>query len=1418
MYKLGIDVGSTTAKIVVFSNKGIVYSDYLRHNTEVYKAVINSLKKIKTTLGNIEVEITFTGSAGMGIAENINMPFIQEMIACKHLIKQEYSNHGEEIKTLIDIGGEDAKIIFFEGDSSEMVMNENCAGGTGAFLDQIASLLGVTPSELNNLAQIKDNVCKVAARCGVFAKTDVQNLLSKEVPITDISWASLEAVIIQVINSLAMGFTIKPKIMLIGGPFKFLPELAKILRISLKLNEDDIIIPSSPGYPAELFPAIGACIENGVVPLRTDLQKIINKLEQAQNKEIIDTDRLDPIFEPGEYEPWLAEHTKVQVKSAKLKDQAIGSPCFLGIDSGSTTTKIVLINKEKELLFHYYSKNQGSPIKAVQKGLNLLKKELSKEDVYAVIAKTAVTGYGEDLIRAILSIDLGIVETIAHYQAAKFFKPNVSFILDIGGQDMKAIYVNNEEISDVRINEACSSGCGSFIESFSNSLEISIEEFARKACTAVSPYDLGTRCTVFMNSKIKQALRQNVKIEDIAGGLAISVVKNALYKVLQLSDREELGEQIVVQGGTFKNHAIHKAFETEIKQTVTCSNIPELMGAFGAALIAQEDFQENMKTTFIGLDELETINDYQTKKINCKLCDNKCNITRYQFQNEKYFYSGNKCDKAFSNHGDPQIGEDNIFDDKYELLFNNLPKKKLGQITIGIPRILNMYENFPFWKTLFTECGINIELSPTSTLEVHEKGLGTVMADNICFPAKLAHGHIFELIESKVDRIFMPRIIYEKNEFDNAVNSFNCPIVSGYADVIQSSINPLEKYNIPIDSPILNMQDPDLMEKACWKYLQTLQIDCQRFKKAFYKARISQQEFKKQVRKRGQEIIDKAIEKRQLIIVLAGHPYHLDPLINHRLPEIISEMGAVILTEDSLPVDNTLDELMVLPQWAYPNRIYRAAQWVAEQDELVQLVEINSFGCGPDAIVMDEVKSILKTRNKNYTSIRVDEITSTGSVRLRIRSLFESLRLKKTIDKVIENRTTTPPFMLEDVDRTILAPRFDNDFYSPFLPTLFKLYGFNLELLPVSDKKSIKYGLKYCNNEICYPALVVIGDIIKALKSGKYDLDNIAVGISQTQGQCRATSYLHLIKKAMIRAGFENIPVITISGKKTTNYQPGFKIKWRKVIRIATAATIYADAIAKMYYASAPREKEPGQAKKLAESYINMAQIIVHKNNVKELFFFLRIAALDFDSIINKEKEISRVGIVGEIYVQYNNFANCQIADWLIKQGLEPNIPPLISYFMQRFVNDEFNKNNFIKKKTWKSKALKPFVKLLEIWANSYLKKANKLCSGFEFWRPFNNIRDVAKLAEKATSLSNQSGEGWLITGEILAFAEEGITKVISAQPFGCIANHITAKGIKRRIKDKDLHPEMQLLYLDFDPDSAFTKVNIHNRLNLMIH
>ncbi|NQU64944.1 MAG: 2-hydroxyacyl-CoA dehydratase, partial [SAR324 cluster bacterium] len=700
-------------------------------------------------------------------------------------------------------------------------------------------------------------------------------------------------------------------------------------------------------------------------------------------------------------------------------------------------------------------------------GLEKLGAEVRQHTPQLKIGKTTVTGYGEDLIRAAFGIDKGVVETIAHYTAARHISPEVSFVLDIGGQDMKAIFIEDGVINRIELNEACSSGCGSFIETFGNSLNYPIAGFAEIACQAAAPCDLGTRCTVFMNSKVKQSLRESASPAEISAGLSYSVIKNCLFKVLKLNNMSELGEHIVLQGGTFKNLSLVRALEKLSGKTVTYSDIPELMGAYGAALIARQAYeQESHISTFIGLSNVAGVNNYTTRQVPCKGCENNCVITRFRFGEQRTFFSGNKCEKFFSSRGQKTEAGVNLFQYKQDLLFSRCQTRvETPLLTVGIPRVLNMFENFPFWHTLLTSCGIDVALSSPSTMKLAEKGLGTVMSDSICFPAKLVHGHIMELVEQNVDRIFYPMVILEKNEFHDANNSFNCPIVSSYPEVIDSAINPAQKYQIPFDKPVITFNDKSLLLKSCQAYLKQFGVSKVTVKKALEKALTAQQEYKTALTTKGAAVIQAATEKKRLLIVLAGRPYHVDPLINHKTPEILTRLGADVITEDALPLtdDGHFDPVQVITQWSYPNRIFKAAQWTITQPDNIQFIQLNSFGCGPDALVTDETKEILKSVGKNHTLIKIDEISSTGSVILRLRSMVESLKQKKASERQNpRQRPTTPIFGKEDKKRTILAPHFADN-YSPLIPAVFKLAGYNVVTLPKPDRASVDLGLQYAN-------------------------------------------------------------------------------------------------------------------------------------------------------------------------------------------------------------------------------------------------------------------------------------------------------------------------------------------------------------------
>jgi len=1419
-YFAGIDVGSTTVKVVILNqHKVLKFNAYRRHNTKINQTLTEVLEQAKQRLGNINISVCITGSAGMGISEKTGTLFIQEVVASTEVIRKMYP----EVKTLIDIGGEDSKMIFFNDNKiPDIRMNGNCAGGTGAFIDQMAVLLNFTLDEFDKAASKYKQLYPIASRCGVFAKTDVQNLISRKIPKEDIAASVFHAVTVQTINTLARGFDIVPKVMFSGGPFTFLSQLNETFKRNLNLDSSNILFAENP----ELLPALGAAISQSDDCKQISLSDFQLSLEQSlQNVQQINY-RLNPLFSDSlNFETWKSNKSNSTIPKKELTDYT-GKKLFLGIDSGSTTTKIAVTGENDELLFHYYANNSGDSINALRIGLLSLKNQLDKTQKQFEISHTTVTGYGEDLIKAAFGIDVGVVETIAHYTAARFFEPRATFIMDIGGQDMKAIFIENGIINRIELNESCSSGCGSFIETFGKSLGYQVADFARIACNSEAPCDLGTRCTVFMNSKVKQALREHATTEDIAAGLAYSVIKNALYKVLKLKDISELGDYIVVQGGTFRNPSIQRAMEQLTGKQIICPDIPELMGAYGSALIARNEYlrkkREDHKfngtspsTTFIGVQKLEQINNIQSKQVFCKGCENNCAVTRFNFDNQNIYFSGNKCEKIFTNKGANQTKGINLVRYKHNLLFERNCKAQQNSSTkpstIGIPRVLNMYENFPFWNTLFTETGFNVVLSDPSTMQLYEKGLGTVMSDSICFPAKLVHGHIIDLINKKVDRIFYPMVVYEASEFEDAENSFNCPIVSSYPDVIKSSVNPSEKYHIPFDQPPIAMNNNKLLKRACYSYFNKLGVNKRLFLKAFDKALTEQLLFKQNISKKATEIIEKANAEKRQLVVLAGRPYHIDPLINHKTPEILEELGVDIITEDAVPNTNKLGKLKIITQWSYPNRIYNAVQWVAEQDENVQLIQLNSFGCGPDAIAVDESVEILKAYGKNHTLIRIDEITSVGSVRLRLRSMIESLKLRNNTPLSEQRlRISTAHFEMKDKQRTILAPQFSK-IYSPFLPTLFAISGYKLINLPHPNKSSVQAGLRYSNNEICYPATIIIGDVIKALQSGNYNRDEIAIGITQTGGQCRASTYLSLIKKGMVDAGFADVPVVSVATAGITiNPQPGFRLDWKKLMLPTFISILFADSLSKMYYSTVVRERTKGESKKLLFKYIEQVQPLVAETNVNAIFELLKKAIEEFNSVPIINGEYPKIGIVGEIFVKYNSFGHHYIVDWLIEQGIEVVVPPIMDFFIQEFVNTEVNmKANLTLKNSIKS----IFLFFLERRANKYLSKVEKLNSKFRFYSPFHKIRDISKKAANILNLVNQFGEGWLIPAEIASFADEGINNVVSLQPFGCIANQVISKGIEKRVKD--LYPNTNLLFLDFDDGTS--EVNILNRLHFMV-
>lgn len=1413
VYRVGLDVGSTTAKIAVLDpDNNLVYSCYKRHHAKVKELVGSYMADLDRMYGKENLRLCVTGSVGMATAEHLHAEFVQEVVAATV-----YARHNHpEARALVDIGGEDAKVVFFNGQSMELRMNGNCAGGTGAFIDQMSVLMGCDNQHMNDLAMQATNVYPMAARCGVFAKTDVQNLMSRNLPESDIAASIFHSIAVQTVTTLSHGCDFVPPILLCGGPLTFLPALRKAFADYLHLEASDFIVLKE----GNLIPALGCAIRAGEEKTAVKTASFKTPLPQNTDK----THELKPLFQSeAEHQEWLKKKEKYATPLAPLrtgKEQIV-----IGIDSGSTTTKVIAVRAEGEdkgqIVFTHYGMNLGNPIQAAAKGLEALHSAAEKAGAELEIVGSCATGYGEELIKKAFGLDGGIIETMAHYRAACKLMPEVSFILDIGGQDMKAIFVENGAVVRMELNEACSSGCGTFIQTFAENMGYEVADYARLACTSQHPCDLGTRCTVFMNSKVKQVMREGVENSDIAAGLSYSVVRNCLYKVLKLHGNDSLGDQVVVQGGTMKNDSVVRAFELMTGHEVARSNMPEMMGAYGCALEAMQHVSAG-----VSLDSLMARSSYTTRQLHCHGCDNQCLVTKYDFGEHRIYYSGNKCERVFNNKGQSSVTGENIYRFKYDLLFgrannNQEQEQKTYRGIVGIPRALNEYEEFPFWYTLFTEAGFKVLLSSESEFKTYEQALGTVMSDNICFPAKLTHSHIEEL-DRRLQQmegtrfIFMPYVVFEKKDDSRTTNSYNCPIVSGYSDVIRSAINPAT----PIDSPIINFADTKALRKQISDYLKGYHVNTKTIERAFEKAMAEEESYQRTLQQRCEEILAESRRQGRLTILLAGRPYHTDPLIQHRLSDMIAGMGVNVISDDIVRGDmkTGTGETYLVKQWAYMNRIIKSGQWAAGQPGDVHFVQMTSFGCGPDAFIQDEIRDILKKHHKPFTLLKIDDVSNIGSLKLRVRSLIESLlKGEKTnhVDTDIEKHIGTAGEIKSEspLRKHILAPYF-TEYLTPIIPPLTKILGYDVEVLPQSDGESAELGLKYANNEICYPATLIIGDVVKGLRSGRYDLQHTAVVMSQTGGQCRATNYAALIRKAMIANGFENVPLITLgvsTNASEDKMQDGeLDIPWMKYAAIITTSLLYGDAISKMYHAAVVREKPNTQvhAEELRDKYLNLASAPILANSAHGLMDLLGKAAAEFDTI-TMDKELPAVGIVGEIFLKFNPFAHQFLAKRIIDKGFEV-VPPLLSpFFLQDFVNLLVQKHTGMKCSKVPDFIIKGIYDL--IWRRE--KKINKICARFRYFRPFTNIFEEAEHVDGVVSMAAQFGEGWLLPSDIISLVHQGVTHVASLQPFGCIANHVISKGIEKRLKR--MFPQLNLVSLDFD--SGVSTVNVTNRLLLFL-
>ena len=1388
---VGIDIGSTTIKVVVLNQaKEIIYKTYARHFSEISRALHENLAALRSIVGQQRFSFALTGSAGMGVAQRVGLPFVQEVVACASAVRSLIP----QTDTAVELGGEDAKITYF-GQASEQRMNGICAGGTGSFIDHMAALLSTDAPGLNALAEKGKQIYTIASRCGVFAKTDIQALVNDGVAKADIALSIFQAVVNQTIGNLAQGRPITGHIAFLGGPLYFLSALRKRFIETLKLTPDEIVPVNDGCY----FVAMGAALSGESKIM--DFGRLAESVQETRRETMLGSRPSTFVLfkDEEEYAVFRARHDQAKVPQGDLASYT--GPLYIGIDAGSTTTKLAVIGKNREILYTAYEKNGGSPLRSVIQELKSFYTQM-KPDQY--VASTLTTGYGEGIVKAAVHADAGEVETFAHLRAAQEFCPDVTFVLDIGGQDMKCFFVKDGNIGNITLNEACSAGCGSFIQNFAEGLHMQPAAFAAKAVESKEPVDLGTRCTVFMNSRVKQAQKEGASVADISAGIALSVVKNALFKVMQLRDVSALGDHIVVQGGTFYNDAVLRALELLLHRDVIRPDIAGLMGAYGAALLALETGKT--QSALLSAEALDSFS-VKTNSYRCRGCGNQCLITASTFADGRRYFTGNRCERG--------IGKEctydktpNIYEYKYKRLFKYyrpLAHPSRGQI--GIPRVLNMYEDYPFWFTFFTMLGYEVVLSGETTAQTYFRGMATVPSDSLCYPAKLVHGHIMDLIRRGMKKIFYPCIPYNINDETHASdNHYNCPVVASYAENIRGNMDILREKEIKFLQPFLPLNNSQrlierLIEELAEEHLKRNEIEA-----AVEAAYIELEHYKKDVQKYGQKILERVEREHLTAILLAGRPYHIDPEINHGIPEMIQSYGLPVLSEDMLYHQPAKEEaLSIVNQWSYHARLYHAASYAAEHDNIT-LIQFSSFGCGLDAITTGQVRAILEEHHRLYTMIKLDEVSNLGAARIRVRSLIAALARRQSLPyhstEIIER-----PRFTEECRRTytIIAPQMAPIQFR-LLETTLRKYGYRLVIPQMPDRSAIDLGLRYIHNDMCYPAIVVIGQLLSVIQSGQCDPNHTAIMLFQTCGACRATNYLNLMRTALKDAGYGQVPVFACVGRPS---ETDAFVMSHQCSADVTKSIVYGDLLMRVKNRVKPYEKVPGSTERLYEKWMARCQDEIVHGNYFRYQTTIRSIVEEFDHLpIHEDIWKPRVGIVGEILVKYHPIANNRLEEFLASEGAEVIMPDLLN-FMEYMAFDAIVKHKLLDGSYWDKLKAEISIQVMEF----FRRPAVKALAKSRRFTPPANIKELAKLASQQVSLGNMAGEGWFLTGEMMELAERGIYNVVCLQPFGCLPNHITGKGVMHALRQR--YPDSNMIALDCDAGTS--EVNQENRIKLML-
>ena len=1447
---LGIDVGSTTVKLAVLNNANqIVYAKYQRHHTDVRACARDLFVGAASVLPEARMTCAITGSGGLLLSQWLGLEFVQEVIASKRAVETLIP----QTDVAIELGGEDAKIIYFDS-GIEQRMNGTCAGGTGAFIDQMATLLHTDASGLNELARQAQTIYPIASRCGVFAKTDVQPLLNEGARPEDVAASIFQAVVTQTISGLACGRPIRGHVAFLGGPLQYLSELRRRFYLTLNLDDEHIIVPEN----AHLFVASGAAMahESGKLSQFGELIEAIDALGDTQGDEVA---RLEPLFATSDdLERFRARHAQEVVPRGSL--EGYQGRVFIGLDAGSTTMKAAMVGEDGQLLHTWYGNNNGDILGTAKTIM---------ADFYAHIPEgcsighVTTTGYGEALLIEALKADSGEIETVAHLRGARAFLPGVEFILDIGGQDMKCLRVRDGVIEHIMLNEACSSGCGSFIESFAVSMNMDVRAFAAAALEAKNPVDLGSRCTVFMNSRVKQAQKEGATVGDIAAGLSYSVIKNALFKVIKLRDPHEIGTQVIVQGGTFMSDATLRAFEQLTGVDAVRPDIAGCMGAYGAALLARDRAGADGTSTVLSAEQIAALTVEQ-KHARCGRCSNNCQLTINDFGGGRRFITGNRCEKG-AGHRKAKTEVPNLFAAKNKLLFDRecLSPEEAPRGTVGIPRALNMYENYPFWHAFFTRLGFAVVLSDNSSKATYEAGIESMPSESVCYPAKLSHGHVMNLIDKDPDFIWMPCVRWERKEDPSAGNCYNCPIVMSYPTALGLNIDDITEKHVEFMYPFVPYHDKIELKHRLYDLLAVERVaDAEAGRGRVRGPKLTRTEiddavnaayeadarFHQDIQTMGEEAIHWIEEHGGRGIVLAGRPYHNDPEINHALPELIASFGFAVLTEDSVAhLVKPERPIRVVDQWMYHSRLYAAARLVTMRNDL-DLVQMNSFGCGLDALTTDQVQEILEASGKIYTVLKIDEVSNLGAARIRIRSLMAALK-DQAAERAAEAAAAGDAFELGEaspVEPSVDAPAFATHKYAleaqrasksaaypkvPFtqemkdagytilcpqmapihfdlIKEVFRAGGYNLELLPSTDRGAVEAGLRYVNNDICYPSILVTGQIMEAIESGRYDLSKTAVVITQTGGGCRATNYIALIRKALRESGHPDIPVISLSAVKLDESNPGFKLTV-PLLKSCVYSVLFGDLMMQMLYRTRPYEAEEGAANELFEDFMERARRLAPNFTRSSFTKLSRQAITAFDTLpLTGEGTKPRVGVVGEILVKFHPTANNHVVDVIEAEGCEAVVPGLLDFFLYSMSNAQVQKDELGSSAVTRA-TMDAAIGLVD-WMRKPVDEMLERSDRFERSEP---IAVMQEKARQILSLCNNMGEGWLLTAEMLDLIDHGAPNIICTQPFACLPNHVVGKAVIKELRRQ--HPESNIVAVDYDPGAS--EVNQLNRIKLMI-